>query len=83
MHSRLHEYSCLLSMQKSPTNAQIALSTQREYLHGRRGPVGEAWMQGTLFTGHWFWPSTATFMEESCFVVLPSLFHWGSGYVWL
>ena len=23
-------------------------------------------MQGTLFTGHWFWPSTATFMEESC-----------------
>lgn len=23
-------------------------------------------MQGTLFTGHWFWPSTGTFMEESC-----------------
>lgn len=38
-------------------------------------------MQDTLFTGHLFWPSTATFMEELCFVIPSSLFHCGSGYV--
>lgn len=32
-------------------------------------------MQDTLFTGHLFWPSTATFMEELCFVIPSSLFH--------
>lgn len=26
-------------------------------------------MQDTLFTSHGFWPSTATFMEEMCFVI--------------
>lgn len=38
-------------------------------------------MQDTLFTSHGFWPSTATFMEEMCFVIPSSLFHCGSGYV--
>lgn len=33
-------------------------------------------MQDTLFTGHRFWPSTAIFMEELCFVVPSSISLW-------
>lgn len=33
-------------------------------------------MQDTLFTGHLFWPSTATFTEELCFVIPSSVSPW-------
>lgn len=38
-------------------------------------------MRDTLFTGHGFWPSTATFMEELCFVVPSSVSLWIRLYV--
>lgn len=38
-------------------------------------------MRDTLFTGHGFWPTTATFMEELCFVVPSSVSLWIRLYV--